>query len=238
VVSASVLSEAVTTNGEGRTAKFFLTIRLTSERSNPMSAKQTVESTPNQTPETPGHPEEDEGRDEPSRIPPTQKGDSSGFLRRGGLPKLSLQIALLLEAHERGLLWEFGGLRRLLRLELRLSPEALIASQKRLEDLKDPDVRLSFERLWSQHGSRLNSYVRPRPLQRIPEKRRIGVGYRDKGSPPLGSSIQIVQANQEAWIYGMDIPLYLFFRPGFNSLLEWVDDWVRVDSSLSILQRE
>jgi hypothetical protein len=134
----------------------------------------------------------------------------------------------LITAEELGLLWEFGGQRRLQQLSSRQSPDLLEYCRYQSWLIKNsPDVHL-FHRLWSQHGSWLNSYVRPRPDFRRRPPRRIGVGYRDKGSLPSGSSAQIVQANLESWFNTSDIPAGWLFQPGILPRLRFEGDWVRV----------
>jgi hypothetical protein len=161
--------------------------------------------------------------------PHKPSGSLGNRARKDRRLRLTLQYILLVRAHELGWLSEFGGLRRLHRIELKLSPHVLEQCEYQLWLSRNADVHLrETRRLWSQHGEWLNSYVRPAPPFRSKAKRRIGVGYRDKGSLPLGSSTEIAMANFEVWIYVDDIPTSLFFRPGILPSLKWEGDWCRI----------
>jgi hypothetical protein len=165
---------------------------------------------------------------EVTRLSNSTNNNSRGNSNSGGKLRLSLKLSLLLAAQEQGLLWEFGGQRRLRKLSQSQSPD-LIEYSRYLSWLirNNHDVHL-FNRLWSQHGKWLNSYVRPLPEYRKIPKRRIGVGYRDKGSLPSGSSAQIAQANQESWIYAGELAAGWLFRPGVLPQLEFEGEWCRI----------
>lgn len=110
----------------------------------------------------------------PDRLLP--KGKSQWLVSR---LKLSQKIGLLLWLNRENLLSE-GGATRLLYLQAKASFEAIAAGVKFAERLsKEQKVRSDF----SHHMVELNRRPQSKRFRRL-EKRRIGVGYRDKGTLP------------------------------------------------------
>lgn len=147
--------------------------------------------------------------------------------------KLSQKIGFLLFLHQEGLIQE-GGLARLNFLQEKASEEALIAgirfcARLSLEEKLFSDFKVA-ERL-------LNRLPRSRRFQ-LSSTRRIGVGYRDKGTLPEISSGARRKATEESFIYFLDLPDFLQkeVKENYPSALiedeEWLDlQEIRVSDS-------
>lgn len=122
-----------------------------------------------------------------------------GLVRR---LKLSQKIGILLWLNSEQLL-SIGGEKRLLYLQERASEEALLAGVRfsiRLQ--KEEKLQSDFK-----HAAReLNR--RPQSKRfRVRETRRIGVGYRDKGTLPEISSRARRLTTEESFVYLEDVPV-------------------------------
>lgn len=126
----------------------------------------------------------------PDRLLP--KGRSQELVFR---LKLSQKIGLLLFLNRDGLLSE-GGKERLLYLQRKASEEALIAGMKF-------STRLSREKKLQSDFRHQIVELNRRPQSkrfRTTESRRIGVGYRDKGTLPAVSSRARREASSDNWV--------------------------------------
>ena len=136
--------------------------------------------------------------------------------------KLSQKIGLLLWMNRENLLSD-GGKERLLYLQRKASEEAILAGLKFLSRLS-LEVKLQSD--FKPHMIELNR--RPQSKRfRVSERRRIGVGYRDKGTlPDLDSRVRS-QAQEASFIYLWDLPegLQKFISALIPTSLEgdWVD---------------
>jgi len=136
--------------------------------------------------------------------------------------KLSQKIGLLLWMNKNEVLSE-GGKERLLFLQRKASEEAILAGLKFSSRLnQEKKLQLDFK----PHMVELNR--RPQSKRfRISEKRRIGIGYRDKGTLPDIQSKLRNQTQEEAFIFLPDLPEK--FREMLYSLMpssiegDWVD---------------
>jgi hypothetical protein len=121
--------------------------------------------------------------------------------RPAGAPlSLSKQVGLLLKVNAmHGLTtWQY---RRLQSLTKQLNPEGLIAAKNFAERLR-PEVFRSLQPwvIWLSRPRR-----GPAEYHK-PEKRRIGVGYTDKGTLPAPSTRERKDAIKLAWLFGEDFP--------------------------------
>jgi len=139
-------------------------------------------------------------------------------IRKAGRLRLSQQVGLLLWLNDHNLLDEFGGARRLLRLQRKASYEALVAALKFRELLHSTPKR---QRDFFHHAVDLNSYLPGHDDYHRPNKRRIGVGYRDKGSLPESSSRARRDAESSVWFLVEDVGVEL--ADGFPREGDWVD---------------
>jgi len=155
--------------------------------------------------------------------------------------KLSQKIGLLLWLNREGIL-SLGGKQRLLYLQEKASFEAISAGVKFAE-------RLSLEgKLQSdfKHAAReLNR--RPQSKRfRSREKRRIGVGYRDKGTLPVVSNSARRRTIEESFIPTRTLPeemillLRILAPASLTEDEEWVDlqEVAEVASALSVSSEE
>jgi len=149
----------------------------------------------------------------PSRIAYHQS-----FSRKGGRIRLSQQVGILLWLNDHCLLDEFGGARRLLRLQRQASFEALVAALKFRERLHSTP---KLQRDFFHHAVLLNQYVPGGFSYTPPLKRRMGVGYRDKGSLPEPSISARKRADKSVWFLTEDIGVEL--ADGFPREGDWVD---------------
>jgi hypothetical protein len=137
-------------------------------------------------------------------------------LKAGRLP-LSKEIGLLLWLSSRDLLNTWGGERRLVLLQRKASFEALVAAiafQRRL----NTDSKLQLDLY--HHAVVLNSHLPEKEFRRR-EQRRIGIGYRDKGTLPNFSSRARKSAESFGWYRVEDVGREL--ADGFPIEGEWVD---------------
>jgi hypothetical protein len=148
---------------------------------------------------------------------------------KSGWIKPSIQLGALLYLRSRGDL-TLGGKRRLHRLLNRISPEEVFAALRHQEKIsKSPQ---SFEVLlrWIQRPLHLRQYFRK-------ERRRIGVGYRDKGSLPPSHSRNRVFGEQGLLYLGeekeflSELPKFQSHLVGVNGILLFhhvSDGWWRI----------
>lgn len=137
--------------------------------------------------------------------------------------KLSQRIGLLLWLNRNGTL-SIGGSQRLLYLQEKASFEAISAGLKFAERLsKDKKLQSDF-----MHAAReLNR--RPQSKRfRIREVRRIGVGYRDKGTLPVVSTSARRKAQEENFVSTLALPeeLVQLVRLLVPSALVEDEEWV------------
>jgi len=144
---------------------------------------------------------------------------SQRIVRSSGWTKPSIQMGALIFLHYEGSLNLFGR-RRLNKLLKTSSLQEILASQNHRVKISRNSRSFGALLFWVQRPIHLKSYNRP-------EKRRIGVGYRDKGSTPpyrkpkwdKNNEIHMAQAglylgeNQE---YLNDIPVVYFQMFGMN----------------------
>lgn len=137
-------------------------------------------------------------RDTEAELPvPDQSTPSPDQLRKRNWSwfKRSQKIGLLLRLHSQGRLSSRA--RTLLeKLAGSASEEELQAAFRWSSRFKNPDFLRRF-RLEQEY---IENLAPPRDPPPIPEKRRIGVGYRDKGNLPDHSSQARVDANRTSWI--------------------------------------
>lgn len=121
----------------------------------------------------------------------------------GGL-KRSQKIGLLCWLSSVGLL-SLGGRERLLGLQSSASFEALAAAERFARRLATNEkLQLDFRPAMRWLNSRPS---RTATFRRM-EKRRIGIGYRDKGTLPTPSSRERIQAVRDAFVPFWDLPDY------------------------------
>jgi hypothetical protein len=137
---------------------------------------------------------------------------------RSGRLRLSQKVGILLWLNDHELLDEFGGARRLLRLQRQASFEALVAALKFRERLHSTP---KMQRDFFHHAVLLNSYTPGASDYFRPEQRRIGVGYRDKGTLPEPSNSARKRADSSVWFFVEDIGVEL--ADGFPREGDWVD---------------
>jgi hypothetical protein len=112
-----------------------------------------------------------------------------------GRLKKSQKLGILMWLASKGLL-TLGGRKRLLQLQSSASIEALMSAEKFAQRLHhETKLQKDF-----RHCMRALN-LRPRSATfRRSEKRRIGVGYRDKGTLPTSGSRERMKALSEAWV--------------------------------------
>jgi len=137
---------------------------------------------------------------------------------RNGRLRLGQQVGILLWLNDHSLLDEFGGARRLLMLQRKASYEALVSALKFRERLHNSP---KLQRDFFHHAVLLNSYTPGASDYFRPEQRRIGVGYRDKGTLPEPSNSARKRADSSVWFLVEDIGVEL--ADGFPREGDWVD---------------
>lgn len=142
-------------------------------------------------------------------------------VRKAGPLKLSQQIGLLLWLNRKDLL-STRGEERLLFLQSKAPWGALDAGMKFAQRLEqEPKIQLDLYH-WMVVLNCFPSTKRFRAFQ----TRRIGVGYRDKGTLPSLSTAARRGAETEAWVHESQIPeslrSLLFLQPSLSEG-EWVD---------------
>ena len=138
--------------------------------------------------------------------------------------KLSQRIGLLLWLNSQGLISE-GGKERLVYLQRKASFECLSAAIRFTQRITT-ETKLQAD--FRPHMNELNR--RPQSKRfRISEKRRIGVGYRDKGTLPELSSSERLKATEESFINSHDIPdrIYGIIQHLMPEVEE--DDWIDLE---------
>jgi len=149
---------------------------------------------------------------------PSLIASSETTVRREGQLRLSKSIGLLLWMNDHDLLDETGGIRRLAKLQRRASYEALVAACQFREFLhSNPRAR----RALVHHARVLNAHCWGPAEYFRPYKRRIGVGYRDKGTLPETSSRARLEVERSGWFFTEDIGFEL--ADGFPREGDWVD---------------
>jgi hypothetical protein len=131
-----------------------------------------------------------------------------------GWTKPTIQLAALLGLELENSL-TVGGRRRLLRLMASQPVDVIIAALNRRERIS-LDPAFEMLRIW------VNRPCPVKPQVRTPERRRIGVGYRDKGSllPSHMKGRQLPESNaiylgeKKEWMTSLPQQLYI-----------WVQDW-------------
>jgi hypothetical protein len=120
----------------------------------------------------------------------------------GGLRK-SQKVGLLLWLESRGVL-TLGGRERFLFLQNGASEEALLAGMRFFNRLSNSEkLRQDFKHALREINSRPTS-----SSFRTKVARRIGVGYRDKGTLPKSSSSARKLATMESWVPTESLPDY------------------------------
>lgn len=150
-----------------------------------------------------------------------------------GQLRLSKKIGVLLFLHRSGLITE-GGMNRLLFLQEKAPFEALTAG---IEFCHRLSSNSKLQRDFWFAVEQLN--LQPRSWRyRRSEVRRVGVGYRDKGSLPDLSNSAIRRANEEAVIYSADLPKELleFVHENLPSCLTEDGEWLDLSSLFEIFQ--
>lgn len=145
--------------------------------------------------------------------------------------KLSQKIGFLLFLHRTGQL-SLGGLVRLEFLQEKASEEALIAGIKFCQRLTEDEKLFSDFRIARILLDRL---PKSRRFQRS-QTRRIGVGYRDKGTLPEISSGARRKADEENFIYFDDLPdfLQLEVKKMYPSALKGNGEWLDLQKIYSL----
>ena len=153
-----------------------------------------------------------------------QKGFSKELTSR---LKLSQKIGLLLWLNREGLISE-GGKERLLYLQRKSSFEAIEAGLKSALRLSE-EKKLSLD--FKPHMVELNRRPQSRRY-RVAEKRRIGIGYRDKGTLPVQSSRERIKSTEEAFINieSLSEKKQFLIKTLMPSSLE--EDWVDLEEVL------
>lgn len=149
---------------------------------------------------------------------PSRLAYHQGKVFRGGELPLSKQIGVLLWLNDLELLTEAGGRRRLIKLQSKASIEAFYAAllfRRRLQ------TSAKLQKDVFHHAVLLNSHTPEVPPFRRKQKRRIGVGYRDKGTLPKPSGRARREADQSAWFFIEDVGREL--ADGFPQEGDWVD---------------
>ena len=138
-----------------------------------------------------------------SKVRPVSETQAQKAQKPTGAPlRLSRQVGLLLSTAEIFGLSEWQK-RRLRTLTKQLSPEGVLAASRYANYLR---ANLeTYQSLWSW------VVYLSRPHRGLGEyskkpKRRMGVGYRDKGSKPDASKRSRDEANNLTWIYEADLP--------------------------------
>lgn len=137
--------------------------------------------------------------------------------------KLSQKIGLLLWLNREGLLSE-GGKERLLYLQRKASLEAIEAGVRWCSRLsKEKKLQSDFR----PHMAELNRRPQSKRFRRT-EARRIGIGYRDKGTLPEISSKARTRVIEESWIPLSMLPEFLnkVLRTAYPEAVE--GDWFDV----------
>jgi hypothetical protein len=146
-----------------------------------------------------------------------------------GWTKPSIQIGALLYLRGRGEL-NLHGLRRLHKLLKNVSSLEVTAASRHEERISKSPESFGILFFWVTRPSHLRSYHRR-------QKRRIGVGYRDKGSlTPFHSRKRIFGEQNlfylgEAMEFSSEIPQYLAHLVGVNGILLFrhvSDGWWRI----------
>jgi len=155
-------------------------------------------------------------------------------IRKSGWEKPTVQLAALLGMERDGFL-SLGGKRRLIQM-LASQPTSVIAAALRRRDRISSDPSFEILRSWAN---------RPFSVKRSPpkiERRRIGVGYRDKGSLlpshmrgrrlPEGHLIFLGESKE--WISSLPQQLYIWFQE-YGYLMHHVSDgWWAPDIRLQM----
>jgi hypothetical protein len=140
--------------------------------------------------------------------------DTYRVVQKSGWTKPTIQLAALLGMELDGTL-TIGGLRRLSRLMAFQPIEVINAAIQRRERISS-DPSFGVLRTW------VNRPCPVRHTPKRPEKRRIGVGYRDKGSM-LPSHLKGRQLPEENAIFLGEKKEWLTSLP--QQLYIWVQDW-------------
>lgn len=146
--------------------------------------------------------------------------------------KLSQKIGILLWLNSERIL-SSGGRERLLRLQSVASEEALLAGIRFSSRLKK-EKKLQSD--FRPHMVELNRRPQSRNFRKK-ESRRIGVGYRDKGTLPDHSESARRRANEESFVHFNSLPPRLRDLISVRSPLSVTEDGEWVDLSL-ILQED
>jgi len=169
----------------------------------------------------------------PNILPPASR--ALNLLRH---MKLSQKIGYLLFLHRRGDISD-GGVEALFFLQEKAPFEALSAGLK-FAELLDKSLKLQSD--FKRAAELLDR--RPRSWRfRNSETRRIGVGYRDKGTLPEISPQARKRADQESFIFLADLPCEIVshlqsdFPACLTEDVEWLDLSMLIEHC-SILQKE
>jgi len=135
-------------------------------------------------------------------------------VRESGWTKPTIQLAALLGMELEGSL-TVGGMRRLSRLMASQPVEVIVAASRRQERISS-DPSFDILRAWTNRPCSVKHSPHP------PERRRIGVGYRDKGSlqPSHTKGRQLPDENaiylgeKKEWMTSLPQQLYI-----------WVQEW-------------
>jgi len=138
-----------------------------------------------------------------SKPEPVSEAQAEFAVKPKGAPlRLSRQVGLLLRTAELHKLtvWQYRWLQA---LSAQLDPQGLLVAVEYAATLADQPQTYRSLRPWLEYLSRPrkgSSGVHRKA------KRRIGVGYRDKGSKPDPSKAARNEANYLAWVYEPDLP--------------------------------
>jgi len=137
--------------------------------------------------------------------------------------KRSQKVGLLCFLASQGLL-TLGGKERLLSLQYGTSIEGLISAEKFASKLSQSE-KLQKDFKHAMHG--LNRRPRSATFRRT-QKRRIGVGYRDKGTLPVASTRERLDAQRDGFVPFEDLPetIQSVFTGGFLPDFLREDGWV------------
>lgn len=146
--------------------------------------------------------------------------------------KLSQMIGILLWLNREDMI-SSGGKTRLLYLQKRASFEAIEAGLKFASRLQS-EFKLTLD--FKPHANELNRMPQSRRYRKL-EPRRIGVGYRDKGTLPDPSSAARRKTTEESFILLADLPelLQQFIHQHLPESLE--EDWVDLEEVQGFLNR-
>jgi len=156
------------------------------------------------------------------------------MIRKSGWEKPTIQLAALLGMEQKDLL-SIGGKRRLYQM-MAFQPTDVIAAALRRMDRISNDPSFEILRVWAN---------RPSSVKRSPpkiERRRIGVGYRDKGSllpshqrgRRLPERHILFLGEKKEWVSSLPQQLYIWFQEYGYLMHHLHDGWWAPDIRLQM----